>query len=193
MEVLKEQTIIVTGGASGIGRETCHILARSGANVVIGDWDEVGGQDLVDELAALGMTSSFVKVDVTREAEVEHLVQRAVTQFGRLDGAFNNAGVEFHNKLLHELDIDEWRKVIDIDLTGVFLCLKHEIAAMLLTGGGSIVNTASGVGVVAIPACSEYVSAKHGVVGLTKAAALDYAKMASGLMQSCRVWFPLQW
>ena len=174
--MLKGQTIIVTGGASGIGRETCYILAKAGANVVIGDRDEAQGRGLAEELTKRGSPSLFVRVDVTNEAQVESLVAQAVAKFGRLDGAFNNAGVEFHSKVLHELSAAEWRRVIDVDLTGVFFCLKYEIAAMLRTGGGSIVNTASGVGVVAIPACSEYVAAKHGVVGLTKAAALDYAK-----------------
>jgi NAD(P)-dependent dehydrogenase (short-subunit alcohol dehydrogenase family) len=176
MATLEGQTIIVTGGASGMGHQTCHTLAQAGANIVVGDWDAAGGQSLVDELSALGAGALFVRTDVTRETQVEQLVLQAVTKFGRLDGAFNNAGVEFHHKPLHELSAEEWRKVIDIDLTGVFFCLKHEIAAMLRTGGGSIVNTASGAGVTAIPSCSEYVAAKHGVVGLTKAAALDYAK-----------------
>ena len=99
MKTLEGQTIIVTGGASGIGRETCHMLAKAGANVVIGDWNEAQGRELADELTTHERPSLFVRVDVTQETQVENLVAQAVAKFGRLDGAFNNAGVEFHSKI----------------------------------------------------------------------------------------------
>jgi NAD(P)-dependent dehydrogenase (short-subunit alcohol dehydrogenase family) len=175
-KVLNNRVVIVTGGASGIGRAAALVMAENGAKVVVADRDEAGGNKTTDSIRAKGNEATFVKVDLAVEAEVENMVKAAVSSYGGLDGAFNNAGVAHHNKLVHDLTGEEWGRVIAIDLTAVFYCMKYEIAEMLKGGRGSIVNTSSGAGMVAIPRCSEYVAAKHGVIGLTKAAALDYGE-----------------
>ncbi len=136
--------------------------------------DIVDGRDVVDAIRREGGEAVFIRADVGVESDVEDLVSETVETFGKLDGAFNNAGVEQCATPLHELSADQWERAMRIDLTGVFFCLKHQIRAMLASGGGSIVNTASALGCVAIPNASEYVAAKHGVIGLTKAAAADY-------------------
>ncbi len=136
--------------------------------------DVLDASETVEVVREQGGEAVFVRADVGVESEVEALVSTAVQTFGRLDGAFNNAGVEQCALPLHELTAAQWERAVRIDLTGVFFCLKHQIRAMLKSGGGSIVNTASALGAVAIPNASEYVAAKHGVIGLTKAAAADY-------------------
>ncbi|MFD0850617.1 SDR family oxidoreductase [Sphingosinicella xenopeptidilytica] len=171
--MLEKRTIIVTGGGGGIGQATALVLGKAGANVVVSDISDAGAET-AQMIGAAGGEACFVRADVGSEAQVEALVAKAVARYGRLDGAFNNAGVEQANTPLHELSADQWERAIRIDLTGVFYCLKHEIAAMLDSGGGAIVNTASALSEVAIPQAAEYVSAKHGVAGLTKAAAIDY-------------------
>jgi NAD(P)-dependent dehydrogenase (short-subunit alcohol dehydrogenase family) len=169
---LKDRVIIVTGAAGGIGRACAVTLAEAGAKLVV--------TDIVDcdaTVAAIRKTNNdaaFIRADVGVELDVEELVAQTVRMFGRLDGAFNNAGVEQCATPLHELTAAQWERAVRIDLTGVFFCLKHEIRAMLKTGGGAIVNTASALGAVAIPNASEYVTSKHGVVGLTRAAAVEY-------------------
>jgi NAD(P)-dependent dehydrogenase (short-subunit alcohol dehydrogenase family) len=172
---LKGKTIIVTGGGSGIGQAACLLFAADGANVVIADRDVAAGNETQRMIADKGGTSIFIKADVTIEEDVAALVEQSVARFGALNGAFNNAGVAQSHKLLHEIDTAEWNKVTAIDLTGVFWCMKYEIKAMLATGGGAIVNNSSTAGMIAIPFCSDYIAAKHGVIGLTKAAAADYA------------------
>jgi NAD(P)-dependent dehydrogenase (short-subunit alcohol dehydrogenase family) len=171
--MLENRTIIVTGAAGGIGRATSLILGAAGANVVASDID-ANGADTMEAIRSAGGTACFIRADVGSEPEVAALVRETVERYGRLDGAFNNAGVEQANVPLHELSIDQWDRAIRIDLTGIFLCLKHEITAMLENGGGAIVNTASALGEVAIPNAAEYVTAKHGVTGLTRAAAIEY-------------------
>lgn len=172
---LQDRAIIVTGGGAGIGRAASQAFAKAGANVVIADLDEAGGNETAALIEADGGTAMFLRTDVAKEADVAALVDRTVDRFGKLDGAFNNAGIAQSHKVLHEISGAEWQRVIDVDLTGVFWCLKYEITAMLKSGGGSIVNTSSGLGVVAMPITSDYTAAKHGVMGLTRAAALDYA------------------
>src|SRR5882672_6810564 len=169
---LQGRVVIVTGAAGGIGRACAIALAEAGAQLVVTDI-----VDCDETVAAIRKTQSeaaFIKADVGVESDVEELVARSVQMFCRLDGAFNNAGVEQCATPLHELTSAQWERAVRIDLTGVFFCLKHEIRAMLKTGGGAIVNTASALGAVAIPNASEYVSSKHGVVGLTRAAAVEY-------------------
>jgi NAD(P)-dependent dehydrogenase (short-subunit alcohol dehydrogenase family) len=168
------KVVLVTGASTGIGRATALSFAEQEATVVIGDID-LRGQDTVRAIESGGGRALFIKTDVTRAADVEHLVATAVKQFGKLDCAFNNSGVLPQTQALADLEEAEFDRVLAVDLKGVFLCLKYEILAMLASGGGAIVNTASVAGVIADPGISAYVAAKHGVVGLTRAAALDYA------------------
>jgi NAD(P)-dependent dehydrogenase (short-subunit alcohol dehydrogenase family) len=173
---LQGKTIIVTGAGGGIGRETCIVLARAGANVVVTDIAADRGRETAAEVTGTGLSATFFPADLASENDIRALVSHAVTTFGRLDGAYNNAGVEQCALPLHELTLEQWERAIRIDLTSVFLCIKHQVMAMLKTGRGAIVNTASSLGQVAIPNASEYVSAKHGVVGLTRAAAAEYGR-----------------
>jgi NAD(P)-dependent dehydrogenase (short-subunit alcohol dehydrogenase family) len=171
---LDGRAIIVTGAGGGIGRAASLIFARAGARVVVSDIDVANGEETVKQISDQGGTATFVKTDITDEASVAALVDRTVSAYGKLDGAFNNAGIAPSHKSFHDISGSEWQRVIDVDLTGAFLCMKHEIAAMLKTGGGAIVNTASALGVVAVPSAGDYIAAKHGVIGLTKSAAVDY-------------------
>jgi NAD(P)-dependent dehydrogenase (short-subunit alcohol dehydrogenase family) len=174
-ESLDGKAIIVTGGSSGLGRATAIALARAGARVMVADVNKEGAAETLALIAkAGGATAQFVPANVTSESDVKAMVEATLKAYGRLDGAFNNAGLPQHLLPLHEISSDQWRRVIDLNLTGVFLCLKYEITAMLKAGSGSIVNTCSTAGVTAMRAMAEYCASKHGVVGLTKAAAMDY-------------------
>jgi NAD(P)-dependent dehydrogenase (short-subunit alcohol dehydrogenase family) len=133
-----------------------------------------GGQEAAAAMRGEGLSASFVKADLASETDIRALIEQAARINGRLDGAFNNAGLEQCALPLHELTLDQWNRALRIDLTSVFLCLKYQVTAMLKSGGGSIVNTASSLGQVAIANASEYIAAKHGVVGLTRAAAAEY-------------------
>jgi NAD(P)-dependent dehydrogenase (short-subunit alcohol dehydrogenase family) len=173
--LLENKTIIVTGAGGGIGRASCVVLAAAGARVVVTDIVESAGLATVDEIKGQGGTASFVMADLSVETDVRNLVDKAVSTYGKLDGAFNNAGLEQCAVPLHELTTAQWEKALRVDLTSVFWCIKYQVIAMLKTGGGAIVNTASSLGQVAIPNASEYITAKHGVVGLTRAAGAEYA------------------
>ncbi|CAN5332704.1 SDR family oxidoreductase [soil metagenome] len=166
--------VVITGGATGIGRATALAFAREGATVVIGDIDPRAAET-VQAIEAQGGTALFIETNVAHAADIERLVSRTVQTFGRLDCAFNNSGILPVTKPLAEQDEADFDRVIAIDLKGVFLAMKYQIPAMLAGGGGAIVNTASVAGVVADPGMAPYVAAKHGVAGLSKAAALDYA------------------
>lgn len=174
--MLTDKVVIVTGAGGGIGHDACCVLAKAGARLVITDVSTQSGQATLDAVNSAGGEAIFHAADLASEAEIASLVDVAVSRYGRLDGAFNNAGVEQKNKPLDELDLEEWERAIRIDLTAVFLCIKYQVKAMLQSGGGAIVNTASSLGQVAIPGASEYVAAKHGVVGLTRAAGADYGQ-----------------
>jgi NAD(P)-dependent dehydrogenase (short-subunit alcohol dehydrogenase family) len=165
----------VTGAASGIGRAAALAFARAGASVVVADVAEQGNQETARLIEQSGGRALAVRCDVTRSEDVKAALQKTVGAFGRLDVAFNNAGVENEVKEAADVTEAEWDRSIAINLTGVFLCMKHEIPLMLKQGGGAIVNTSSGAGVKGFPGGASYVAAKHGVVGLTKSAALDYA------------------
>lgn len=167
---------LVTGGGSGIGQATALIFAREGAKVVIADVLVEGGEATVSQIKKGGGDAAFVKTDVSQDAEVEALVQKAVATYGRLDCAFNNAGIAGAAARTADYTQKQWDRVIGINLTGVWLCMKYEIAQMVKQGGGAIVNTASVAGLVGFRHGPAYVAAKHGVVGLTKTAALEYAK-----------------
>ncbi|SOE98770.1 NAD(P)-dependent dehydrogenase, short-chain alcohol dehydrogenase family [Burkholderia sp. OK233] len=171
---LQDRSIIVTGGGSGIGRAAALMLAEAGASVIVADIDEERGKQTCRMIATESERAIFQRCDVAQEDSVAEMVDTAVRMFGKLDGAFNNAGISMSHKPLHEISSKDWNRILGADLTGVFLCMKYEIAAMLAGNGGSIVNTASVLGVVAMPLSAEYTAAKHGVIGLTKAGAVDY-------------------
>ena len=166
----------VTGAASGIGRAAALAFAREGASVVVADVSEPGSQETVRLVEGIGGRALAVRCDVTREDDVQAALHQAIDAFGRLDFAFNNAGIEPRRPApTADYDEAEWDRIIDINLRGVFLCMKHEIPLILKQGGGAIVNTSSGAGVIGIKGSPAYTAAKHGVIGLTRAAALDYA------------------
>jgi NAD(P)-dependent dehydrogenase (short-subunit alcohol dehydrogenase family) len=174
--ILHGKTILVTGAGGGIGREACIVLARAGANVVVTDIAGDRGRETTEAITGAGLSAVFFPADLSSEKDIAALVEHAVRTFGRLDGAYNNAGVEQCALPLHQLTLEQWERAIRIDLTSVFLCIKHQVRVMLETGGGAIVNTASSLGQVAIANASEYIAAKHGVVGLTRAAAAEYGQ-----------------
>lgn len=167
---------IVTGGASGIGAACSATLARGGAKLVIADLNEAEGDRIVAEIKASGSDAIFTRTDVARPEDVEAMVDAAIQSFGRLDIAVNNAGIGGESNPTADYSIEGWRKVIDINLNSVFYCMRYEIPRMLESGGGAIVNMASILGTVGFATSPAYVAAKHGVVGLTKSAALEYAK-----------------
>jgi NAD(P)-dependent dehydrogenase (short-subunit alcohol dehydrogenase family) len=168
------RTVLITGAATGIGRATALAFAAARAAVVIGDVDP-RAEDTASEIIAAGGKAAFQKTDVSDNAQVQALVARAVSEFGALDIAFNNAGLLPPTAPLAEQTEDDWNRIMRVDVTGVFLCLKHELVQMAKAGRGAIVNTASVAGLRADPGMAPYVAAKHAVVGLTKAAAIDYA------------------
>jgi NAD(P)-dependent dehydrogenase (short-subunit alcohol dehydrogenase family) len=167
---------LVTGGASGIGRATALQLAGAGASVMVADLDPVAGAAVVAEIAAGGGWAAFVTADVAEPEPVRAMVAAVVEEFGRLDVAVNNAGTPGTYKPLTEQSLDDWQRTVGINLTGTFLCLQAEIPAMVDTGGGAIVNVASAAGLIGFANLPAYVASKHGVVGLTKSVALEYAR-----------------
>ncbi|MBD9600249.1 SDR family oxidoreductase [Pseudomonas sp. PDM10] len=177
MSDLNDRNIIITGASGGIGRASALAFAKAGARVVLVDRDASGLEETASAVTAAGGKVHSIVCDITNEEAVASAVDEVVTRFGQLHGAFNNAGVEQSNLPLHEISSAAWERIIRIDLTGVFYCMKYQIRAMLNSGGGAIVNTASSLGSVAIAAAADYVAAKHGVIGLTKAAAVDYGTL----------------
>lgn len=176
MPDLKGKVAIVTGAASGIGRESALAFARAGAKVVAADVTIDGGEETVRMIEGMGGEAIFVQTDVSKDDQVKALVEKAVATYGRLDCAHNNAGIEGMAGPCVACTEENWDRTIDINLKGVFLCCKHEIPEMLKAGGGAIVNTSSVAGLVGFPGIPAYTASKHGVAGLTKAIALDYAK-----------------
>jgi NAD(P)-dependent dehydrogenase (short-subunit alcohol dehydrogenase family) len=165
----------VTGAANGIGRATALAFAHEGASVVVADVSEEGNQETAHMIEKLGGRALAVSCDVSRGQDVKGALDKALEIFGRLDFAFNNAGVEQKNAATAEIEEEEWGRIVDTNLRGVFLCMKYEIPLLLKQGGGAIVNTSSGAGVIGIKGGAAYAAAKHGVIGLSKSAALDYA------------------
>ncbi len=174
--MLEGRVAVVTGAASGIGRATALAYAREGAKVVVSDINEKGLAETADAVRGEGPDVLAVKTDVSDASECADLVESTIKAFGRIDAACNNAGIADPTVPLAEIGLDQWAKTIAVNLSGVFYCLKYEIKAMLQNKTGSIVNISSGAGRIMLPGGGHYVAAKHGVVGLTKAAAVEYAR-----------------
>ncbi len=175
--LLAGKVALITGAASGIGETAAVVFAQHGARVALADINREGGIETVAAVEKSGGEALFIAADVRSEHDVAMMIRAAVEHFGRLDCAFNNAGIDGQAGPLHQSTIENWHEVVSVNLTGVWLCLRYEIIQMLEQGAGSIVNTASVAGLVGIHhGLSAYVAAKHGVVGLTRAAALEYAQ-----------------
>jgi len=175
MGAMAGKTALVTGAASGLGRATAQAFAQAGASVVLADTDEGGGVETLGLIEAAGGSAAFVRTDVSSEGSVKAAVDYAVATFGGLDFAYNNAGIEGHQSPTTDITEEEFRRVLDINLMGVFYGMKHEIPAMRARGGGVIVNTSSTAGLRGYPNLMPYVASKHAVAGMTKAAALEVA------------------
>lgn len=176
MGTLAERNILVTGGSTGIGRATAHILASEGATVIIADVQDEQGHETVEAIRQAGGDAEYRHTDVADFAQVQALIENIAALYGTLHGAFNNAGIEGPTAKILDLDSADWDRVIRVNLSGVFNCMKCEIAQMVKqNGGGSIVSTASAAGLIGIPGAAGYNASKHGVVGLTKTVALEYA------------------
>jgi NAD(P)-dependent dehydrogenase (short-subunit alcohol dehydrogenase family) len=174
---LEGKVALVTGGTSGIGRHAAVLFAKAGAKVVVAGRREPEGKETTDLIRAAGGDGLFVKVDVSKASEVDSLIRSTVEKFGRLDVAFNNAGIEGVWASIIRQSEEDWDRTIDINLKGVWLCLKYEIRQMLKQGGGgAIVNMASIAGQMGLAGAAAYCASKHGVIGLTKAAALEVAR-----------------
>lgn len=172
----KGTTALVTGASSGIGKATALAFARAGMNVVIADVQEKEGIATAHEVDQHGGKGLFVLCDVSKDTQVRNLIQKAVEKFGRLDYAFNNAGIEGTQALTADASEENWDRVININLKGTWLCMKYQIPEMLKNGGGAIVNCSSIAGVIGFPAITAYTASKHGVIGLTQTTALEYAQ-----------------
>jgi NAD(P)-dependent dehydrogenase (short-subunit alcohol dehydrogenase family) len=169
------KVVLVTGGTSGIGKVTAQAFARAGAKVVLSGRREKEGLAVAEEITKAGGTARFVRADVAVEADVKSLVAETVRAFGRLDVAFNNAGVE-HQGSFTDFTVDAYRTIFDANVLGVFLSLKYEIPELLKAGGGAVINTSSIAGHIGMAGVGVYIAAKHAVEGITKTAALEYAK-----------------
>jgi len=174
--MLEGKIALITGASSGIGQGAASVFARHGARLVLADINVEGGAETVRLVQEAGGEAIFVKTDVSKAGEVEALIKQAVSRFGRLDCALNNAGLDGQIGATADCTEENWDHVLAVNLKGVWLCMKYQIPQMLAQGGGAIVNTASVAGLVGYPGLCAYVASKHGVVGLTRAAALEYGK-----------------
>ena len=174
--LLEGKSGLITGGASGIGRATALAFAREGASVTVADIIDDAGKKVVGEIESAGGRARFVHLDVTSESDVENAVRSTVDAFGRLDCAVNNAGTTGAGGMIQQISLEDWRKTMSINLESVFLCLKYELPVMQEQKCGAIVNVASGAGLIAVPGLSPYCASKHGVLGLTKTAAVENAR-----------------
>lgn len=176
MERMDNQTALITGAGKGIGKAAALKFAGRGASVVVAEVAEKDGKETVDQVRKLGGDALFVKTDVSNPEDVKNMISRTVETYGRLDYAFNNAGIEGDQAATGDASLENWNKVIAINLTGVWLCMKAEIRQMLKNHGGAIVNMSSVAGRVGFTNIPAYTASKHGVLGLTKNAALEYAE-----------------
>lgn len=175
MSSMAGKVALVTGAAAGLGRATAQAFAAAGAKVVVADVQSAGGKDTVEMIVGDGGEATFVECDVTDEEAVRRLVETTVATYGGLDYAYNNSGIEGHQATVDHMTDAEFRRVMDVNLFGVFYCMKYEVPAMLERGGGVIVNCSSTAGLRGYPGMTPYVASKHAVAGLTKAAALEFA------------------
>ncbi|MFM7840188.1 MAG: SDR family NAD(P)-dependent oxidoreductase [Chitinophagaceae bacterium] len=175
MKSLQDQVALVTGAGSGIGRAVAHLYAQEGARVIVADINEKGGEETVQQIKAKGGEASFVRADTSSAKDNENLVAQSLKRYGGLHIACNNAGIGGPSSPTGEYPLEGWDKVIAVNLTGVFLGMRYQIPALLQSGGGSIVNISSILGNVGFRNAPAYTAAKHGIVGLTKTAALEYA------------------
>ena len=179
------KSVLITGGAAGMGRAAAIAFSREGAGVAVADVDVSGGEETVRLIHEAGGRAVFVRTDVSREPDVQALVAATVASFGRLDHAFNNAGINDEDGPVTECTEEQWERIIEVNLKGVFLGLKYEIPELVRSGGGAIVNNASVVGLSGSRGTPAYVASKHGIVGLTRAAARDHAEQGVRVNAVC--------
>ena len=184
-QIFKDKVALVTGGSFGIGRATAVAFAKKGARVVIADWIEDKEEVTLKQIKDSGGEALFVQCDVSKAADVKALVDKTIVQYGRIDYAFNNAGIEGLSAPTHECTDENWEKVIAVNLKGVWLCMKNEIPQMIKQGSGAIVNCASIAGLSGFVGLPAYTVSKHGIIGLTKTAALENAKAGIRINAVC--------